>query len=599
MRAREASIAVQNGAADRVARRPRHGILFRYFLRNDMVWNRFSLSVLVVSLALLSACGGRQGVRDASIEWQSAVQAVPADAAFAFVMDPDEREAEQLRSSFQSLVDGSGEMGTMGPSIAFLPFLGIFEEIAPFLLEHIDLEGDGAIFVRDGALWLMATSNDPAAARNEIASNFSDDEAFSEREVAGNPGFRMAKDELSLDVTESRNYLVMRFGPERDVRETDREFVALFDGSFEAGTLMTTERGLALEQRLDVQAGEDIASLLYFDVASIDALAEQYLGEGGVPFAPPPADEEEGGVSDEVCRDARDRIVASFPWGGAISSRDEAGAQRSAGFSALSARAVERARRVLPGAPQGLADLGVANGLFGVGVNVDFGAFFETQAYPPELAQCRNVAMVAGLLATLNESMGHRIRFGSRTLSGAFGLYVQAVNLQGFVPTLDGAIVIGSPNPNALSSRLQRQLNDLGEPTVVPEASRTTIIYQLQVPPMQLQLVELEDRLVLSVGDVDPAVIQTLYSASLGEAGEPWMVVGANGRRLASMFRELGQYLDEMMAGEDTAGLGGPPPGDSARSAADAVERFGQIISRSRVSDEGLESSGTTDSSGQ
>lgn len=499
------------------------------------------LAVLSTAALLFHACGAKQGGKHRlAPSWDTAIATIPADAAYGSAIDYAQFDDTRVQNSLAAFDR--------------LPELFLGQKIADLAtIMGIDERGDSAIFIRNDALWMVAKVKDPAASLRAMQEVISENGTLEERRIGHRPILRglfggdvyTHEGRVAFDSAVLERYIVVRIGAERPTEFVDAELLQMAAGWPGVGTLVSTDASKTVLARVH---GAPVAAFSSLSTKGINAtftsLKESdstLLNALGmyVPYLTG-----SGNADPERCDELNRRIETVFPSLTSVGTVSADGQYESIAVAPLSGRPLERARAILKGGP----DLkGVmAHAIFGVGISFDYGTFLGGLQATPEHEGCLGLAGAAGALAGINDAMGTRVRFNTRTVSGTFGLVLESIDLNGLVPTAAGALAIHSPNPTALMDRVLRALQPMGTATVDTRASSPSVNVQLNGAPVNVRVQAGEDRVVLNVGRLSEATAAGMRDVELTPANGASTSVLSNGQKLAALANDVENYLVEM-----------------------------------------------------
>lgn len=509
-----------------------------------------------------AACGGRQeGAGRMSSNLESALHAVPANAAFAVALQMD----QQSESSLPSL---SAAMGGLGGS-SWLSSAVEFQNAS-----------DSAYFLYEDALWMVLLQDDPGAVIDALRAGYD----VEERRLGGRTVLRQVEldDSGATDVTIVGRHLVIRKGTNASTEQVDVQLVRLANGWRGTGTLVSSAKFTQAASRV---GGTDIQSVMSIDLAGLNGTLRAVEGTAfdlnqfidGF---------NAGGVDASECSALEARILTNFPGSLGITAKTASGETKFYGLASLSEEARTRAAQLFPGAPQ-LAGI-QSDVLFGGGLSFDYGTFLTSMKAEPRHIGCGGIAGLAGAVASTARDMNTQIQVNRRTISGTVGILVQDVDFSGFVPTLSAAMVIHSPNAPALVDRAVRILNQIGSGDVVSDASIPTLQYNLTALPMRVRVMQGGDRVVLALGNVRESTQQALLTAPVRQSGSSIFNFFVNGARIRGLANEVESYLREMEVVEAEVI-------DSNQGVFDMLENATDASIQTFITDQGFETTGTVD----
>lgn len=499
---------------------------------------RFALSLAFV--AMLAACGGAQSNRS-SLAWSSSFDAVPSDATWAVAADLDARSARALEESGpQTLAALSQAAEVMGPlmQIALEP-LGAPRDAG------LDPLGDYALFSTAVAPIVVMRVADMDVFM-DVLSESADAHGLEQTSsrVAGVDFVRFAQDEVTLDVGGVGAFAVLRVGtgqPALDV--SDQAFAEVLSGDPSKRWTATDEYDVA---RSRVASEGELASFAFARVAPLEQAFDALVSDAGSDAmgATLPT-----GYRDEAqraeCREIAERMTTSMPFFSGVGVRTGRRTQVSASGLQLSTALAESYADVLG---NGVAPAAAAfdDAAIYMGLGLDLAALLQTVRAPASAADCPGIAAIPGNIAQLRDRFSHEVERNLAWASGggAFALFDLAVD--GMIPMPDAALVLDSRDPVGLAGFIETQMRNGGAAVSVDETSPfTTIEYNLFFV-LNVRVMQLEDRLVISVGEAAHNAASALALAERSPARFGEMRV--NARTLETIVGGVLDYLRETNA---------------------------------------------------
>lgn len=487
-------------------------------------FQRFALVLLVGAGLFFSACGAKQGGKQAlRAEWNDIYGAAPADAAWVV---GGRLDAEGLPRIMSMLLSS----GPTGSSTGILGILQSHEQLA---------NAEVAVFARDGAVWQVVRLEDVPGAMETLATHFNvvgevEESRVRDRVVLRAKVRRTGGQEAGIEITHFDGYIVARASAPTDDETIRREFVAMARGWPTTGTYANVGHGAAQRARvagskIDLWAGVDFTTL----ATHLRIEAEQLGNEGEV---------------SERCIDANARIATVVPSFALVSAENADGQKSVDGFLQLSARGVDRGRAMMAGAPSMDDFLGKA--LVGFGLSFDYNEFLRGLHATPDLESCYGIAGLAGMIAGLYGDYRNEVTFNARTISGTGAVVVQSVNFEGFVPSGEFGIVVGSDNAMALMNRITRFGSANGNVDTIADASSPAVRVVLPMMMLSLRLQVGDGRLVIGTSGLRDDVWSKLMSVPFGEAGAPGLDGFIDGVGLTAALERARSYVVDMFGEE-------------------------------------------------
>jgi hypothetical protein len=243
------------------------------------------------------------------------------------------------------------------------------------------------------------------------------------------------------------------------------------------------------------------------------------------------------------CADAAERLATSVPWVGFVMARDTANPDLSHGATViqLSLAAAERARSAVRPIPTSLAAEGADAAIFIAG-GLDVAMLLSQNNADPALTRCPNAAAITGAIAKLRSELadGDLDEFTAMSDGrAAFALY--DVRFAGFLPFVDAAVSVGSPNPLLIAEPLQRQIErNGGQGAVDATSAHTTVAYDLM--HLDLLLSFNDSNLAIGVGEVPQRAMNAMLETATSDTLGPFMVYRIWGPRLAEIIEGAAQW---------------------------------------------------------
>lgn len=486
-------------------------------------FQRFALLLIVGAGLLLSACGAKQGGKQAlHAEWNDIYGAAPADAAWVIGA---RLESDGLPRLFSMVLGSSSQV--MSTDI-----FGILQSHE--LLANAEL----VIFARDGVTWQIARVEDLPAAMERLATHFNmlgevEETRAGERLVLRVKNTLRGAEEIGIEITHFDGYIVARSGATSDAAAVRRDFVAMAQGWPETGSYANVGHGAAQRARV---AGKKIE---FWAGVDHDALTSHLRIEA-----------ERDGYDEvsERCDAANARIAAVIPNLAIVSATGVDGQRSIDGFMQLSARAQDRGRGLMSGAPS--MDTFLEKAFIGLGISFDYEGFLRGIHADADTVHCYGVAGLAGGIARLYDDYRNDVTFNARTISGAGALVVQSVNFEGFVPSAEFGLAVGSDNAIALMDRIVRYGSAHGNVDVIPDASSPAVRVVLPMMMLALRLQVADGRLVIGTSGLRDDVWSNLMNIPFGAEGAPGVDAFVDGPRLTTALEGARSYVVDMFGGD-------------------------------------------------
>ncbi len=562
--------------------------------------------LLIAAMSLVAACGGKQSRGNGDTAWGHAFDAVPATATFVYAADMNELDAAML------------EMQVTGPSAGALDDAIQMPSMVDFLSEianrdidsveelrslGVDLQGDYAVFAAGDALFAVMRSDDTDAARRTLSDMRSGaaDQEWREHRVAGATFHTTNEIEGGdhggrIDMGVAGNYIIFRLSEIAGDEEVAAELAGIMAGSLDDVGFTETEAGRALHG--GAAAGEALSGIFYIETDTFSSLIRM-IAEGRDEFmaAAGPMGLTEGSTAyhsadhERRCLIEAERLTTMFPGiqSGTYRSGDRGANSRQATTFATSPAGNERISRLFRGTIPDFETV-AGSAVFAGTTAMNFQAMFDAIVAEPDLVECPNIAVLTGALAQLKVAQRDNLAFNLRTVSGDLGLAIFNAEMLGFIPNIEAAVMIGSPEAAALARRLDRairgQLNMPGQ--MVEGAEFPTSEYAIEYTPIVIRIIEFSDRVVLTVGEVPADALAALgtspTSTNSGEIGR----LSLDGDRLRGVIDQVIAYLT------DTRAL----PDDQMEALQNTVRQFraiNDLQGTGRIDNDGLHLEFTTE----
>ena len=535
---------------------------------------------LLLLTAAIAACGGKQ---QGAPGWDRAVDAIPEHAAVGFASSPGERDIARSRS-----------MAELSPQVFGASSLSPLFEGAPVVIDDevgVSWSGEIAAFVRDDGAYLVARVADGeayTAALREHVAQLSYGQVNERRALGGTLFTVPSAMGQSTDALVTGSWTIVRVGLVEDesAEVVEQAISRVLRG--EGGRAVDSGRAASVRARLEA----DPRMLIWTDHAALNAMmqpespfgeAMQFLRGGLSMILRMPQGEQ---PTQAECDAAGERIATMIPGLVAMSGGEDAeGRVRSASTLYLSPQARERASQTMRGTFENL-DTVAPDAILATALTMDFGRMVANSTGSASLMHCSNLGALQGLMAAVVATHGTRLRFNARTVSGEVAFVLHGVNLEGLFPTVDAALVIGSPDPESLHTRIQRQLPSGATAQVLPEASVPTVVYSLA--PVQFFIQQFEDRLVLVMGNMPHDVVAGLATTPVGRVGQPATLAWLNGDRLSQLLDDVDTYVEEM-------GMNGGMEADAILGIFSYLRSLRNSRSEAVVGERGIEGHGLTE----
>jgi hypothetical protein len=514
---------------------------------------RFSSALLATLTLASAACGGRQQVPDLGpASWHSVFELVPADAAYALILDPNAAdEAFMLQTLAAQSTSPTSPYGILLQDLN--DQLG-FDLANPDSLRQsgIDLQGELAVFATDITPIIVVKIADTEAwhATVDRMIDMNPDLTVSDWELAGISMTRIIDGTQILDFGIFNGFLVARVqNEERGFVLSDADFVRMLAGP-SGDDIRSSDVATSVGSNLP--QGAELSTLFFMRTDAVNALVHQTLASDA--FASVEAMDamgitavEAGGYSSAqqqaACTDAVERIVVTWPFTVAWGHR--VGDQRSFDGGMLmqfSEAGAERISRAFPGVVQDVAPLAAAAAIYAAG-RIDAAELLNL--FPPgeDLLECPDLARLPAGIDALVSANRRTIDRNLRLFNGGGALAIFNLTPAGFSVDADAAVMITSDNPADYGEVIRRLLESNGfTGSVVAESAITTINYDSFL--FSLSMVLPNDRVVLHSGDLEPPFINALALNPEGVPGEPFFQFGINSRTFETMYNSIVEYLE-------------------------------------------------------
>lgn len=511
-------------------------------------FRRLAVATALFPLLLAIGCGGAQRLDpDSTPPWsERLLDVVPADASFVLVRDFDERDTALLESS-------AGRTLAQLNAPATLMLQAIERETGVVLdrergLEQfgVDPAGGIALYVRAMAPIVIFRIEDEAQydlfVKQIVAA--SPDVPFTSWSADGIPFQRaLLQDHVRLDIGRRGSFGILRLA-------MTTEGVELADRH-----LREAVRGIPLEQRFSqTPEGRDIAGRLG-DTAPqaiglvraqfISDLVAEFMRRAGASYmlGQPEQDLDALYGTPErraQCQAEANRLIAMAPWSGFATSPSVEGVRDSVALVRLSPDAEQGLRRWFPGALQNLDTLAEDAAIVGT-ARADLQTIWDDLAGDATFAGCPDLALVSGLLGFVRAEVGRQVDFNLNLFDGNAGIVLKDARIVGFAPFLDVAVMLGSPDPPRLTNIIQNRLRSMGGGArLVPGASVTTI--EIRVLHLRLRIMQLQDRLVLSLGSMPQRTLLELANGQPADNGDS-LLLRWSGEAMRPILARANSYV--------------------------------------------------------
>ena len=415
-----------------------------------------------------------------------------------------------------------------------------------------DLEGDYALFSRGISPIILIRLSDRDAFSDAISMmrEMNPDLDWDRQEIGGtNFHSAIVPGDIRVLLGVRGSYAVIRMGLDEDNwRTAEDDLVDLFYGYGDVGGLWDSPIVTELAERGD---GREPAEVGYVTMEALNDLigfATRSLNDRGISFGLAGLSLSDGGYeSDEhrdMCELGEERMLTNYSWLGYVEFDDPSGeGLNDSNFVVdMSPAHSERVQEMLNAAVAGvLTD--VEDAALYVAVHADLEALIDSVRSEPETVSCPSIAAPSGLLASLNDRFGPTIEYNLEFINGNFAVAVYSAEMRGFLPFIDAALMIGSPDPERLTEYFTNQIDaNGGSATVDTTASVHTINFRLL--HLRLQLLQLDDRIVLTIGDVPDTAIEALAFGEIGGTEAPFSEVHWNGESMRAIIDMATEYLD-------------------------------------------------------
>lgn len=530
---------------------------------------------LAFTALLGGACGGAQRGGGDTVWFASAAELVPADVAWAYVADPDARAGQDAVaamdqfSSFatpQNLPPGIRELA----EATGLDLTGdVYAQVG------VDPAGEWAAFSSGALPVVVARLSDPQAFADTVSRilDANPDAEVESVEYARHPFQRVDVGPISIDVGVIGHWGIVRVANGDAVAGySDEAFAALLTRAPEASILAAPELAAVASR-----AGG--APLMTYGVMRSTPLAAgveslllglsddredlQAMGVTGLATGYRSADEE------ERCVAAAERLTTALPWAAFAGLRDPADPSvvRSWAQLHLGMAAAERAAEVIHPLAGDLLAEGSDAAIY-LASGVDFLRLVLESTSDPTLSRCPNAGAILGAIGEIRRMGGSGLTRASQMADGRGALALYSVRFAGFLPFVDAAVAVGSPNPALLAEPVQRELEQNGAVgTVDATAAVTTIRYDL----MHLDLTMLlgDDSVALGVGDVPQRVLNGFVApaGAYDDSGAPFGMMSVSGPAFVAILQTV----------RDWAAQGEMLPAEAAQSVDNLIAGYSKI----------------------
>ena len=506
-------------------------------------------ATLALTIALASGCS-KTPVREGLFELgastavdQTIFNAIPADVAYAYAFDLTAVDAAQFERQMNSPMWASLQPAIVETFGVDLISDGGFEALG------IDTEGEIALFSTSLAPVLFAKLSDSDRfidAMNTVRERNPDLE-WSEFDIAGirfrGTSVDAGEDVYGIDYGVVAGYAVVRFRTGYEALDLDDDALERAITGQAGPALITDARVTELRSR---GRGSQLTGLVLVDPARVwNTFAASPLHAS--------IGEYESASQQAACDQADAALFAAIPWAGMSRVMDPERPERSKAYYIvdLSDHAASVADAVLSGAALSTAEH-AAEAAFYATANVDIVAAINSISGDPELRNCPSPAAIGGHLAHLRDTSSATIEQLTHYVTGAIALGLFDVNLSGFIPRIDLALMLGTNNPIDLITQFQNLIESRGGQGTVDDTSpHITMDYQLL--GFSIRLIQRDDRIVIRTGNVPPPVEISLAADDLGN-DDDFAHGQINGPRLAALLESVYGRLGDMIGGLDASG---------------------------------------------
>ena len=497
----------------------------------------FAIAFLTI---LATACGGKQ-YDDSSLVFSSVEMAVPGDATYALVVDLDEE-------SFLAAQESIGQ--SVNPNAILEGFFPVEEGSDIFSSTGIDVDGGYAVYSRGISPIILARIADGERWDQIIAQimELNPDLNWSEENVVGS-SFHYASDEnFFLLLGRRGDFAVARIGiNESNLEAATEDLEALFYGNGDVGSFNESEIFQSLAERQ--QENETFYSYSYLQSEALSGLINVFM-EGieesediGAPMFNTEAPE-------DICQLAEERMLTNYPWFGGIafSSNENGLSTRSELFVSMARAHAERLQEMLGSAIQ-LQTSDVNDAAIYVAGHMNLSDIVDSFTADPMAASCTNLGMLPGVAALVSETMEETIDYNLEYFDSDFVFLLQNIEMGGFLPFIHGAIMLSSPDPATIATRIGRLLEAQGA-SVDPTMGEHGPIFNYRLLHLRITtyLYPEQDRMVMVIGNISEDVIEALATSPTGQAEGAIGEFSWNGEKMREII-ELG--LQFVVSGQD------------------------------------------------
>lgn len=486
---------------------------------------------------LFAACSGtpvRDGLYElgARPESNTIFSVVPADITYAYAIDLTSLDAEMLRAQ----LSGNQAFALLAEQAE--DAIGI-DVLTPEGLESlgIDLTGDIAVFSSALAPVFFARLTSEDALRDAVA-DFRDrnpDIEWRDFELAG-ASFQAAEaPDFGVDFGVVAGYAVVRFRVRMESLDvTDDTLERTIVGTAGPNILADPRVG-ALRQRGE---GNTLTGITLFDPSRAWAR-----------FAASDLRDDLGVYPDAATRAACDVASAAtagmVEWYGSARFSDTTNPNvvSSAMHAQLTSEAADLLRDVLRPAAGGAGTTASEAPLFAT-AHVDLAALVEAIDGDPELRHCPDLAALGGWLAYGKQEYASQLQQATQTVTGLFALGLFDLDVNGFIPRIDLAIMLGSNDPVTIVEALQGLIEGRGGQGTVDETSPYTAI-DYRLLGFEIRITQRPDRVVVRTGDVPVGFENSLAAEPLAGG---FSMVQMRGQALATLIDTAVSRLADMGA---------------------------------------------------
>lgn len=504
-------------------------------------------------LLSLVACGGAQQPSSTELGWGSIRDAIPADVDWFVYAHPSGTLDAVWGAEMANIgADASGRdaLQNINDTLGF-DLLDAEARKAAGLAEH----GEWAVIdIESGPIGVMELGN--ATAFNKTLSDIErrNPDSGVQRVRIGGTEFRRIPlgTDGWIDLGVRERFAFARLHTGHSILDaSDADVAALFRGpgsanfwASEAGQKLVATHGPRAEQ-------PEFAA--FVQTSALTELADYAIASFVAPTQTTPAATDDrlapytSTAQRDLCRGIVDRIPAAMPWIGSISvaRNDGTHGTDSSSLVHFSDRGAEVARAILRPSLGAVRD-GTEEAAFVGAGHLELRPFLELFDAPADAMECPDTARAIALISKLRSEYRRQIDFNLALANGDAALALFDIRLAGFIPFVDAALMLGSPEGASarLASQLQKEIERRGGRGTVDETSPFTKV-DFRLLTLRLSLIRAEDRVIVTVGDVPTAYVNALASSE-DAPGNPVVSTRWNGPKSLDIATRAIEHLVEI-----------------------------------------------------